>query len=205
MKTATIIKAGIFTTIQDLGRKGMRRYGISYSGAMDLTSAINANILCGNSPYDALLECTYQAPVIKMARPTKIAITGVDIVVKINDKIQEKHACRVEEGDVLKIDLGKGARCYIAFEGGINGPSIQGSKATDTVSKINGQVLKSGAIIYCGEPSIRKPHALLARPDYKSNVLYISPGPEFNLLSDDEVFRLLNDEWVISSKSNRMP
>ena len=59
MTKIKIIKPGMFTTIQDGGRKGVAFYGIPPSGFMDRTSAQTANILVGNSKNASLLEMTY--------------------------------------------------------------------------------------------------------------------------------------------------
>jgi biotin-dependent carboxylase-like uncharacterized protein len=204
MKTAICIKPGIFTTVQDLGRIGMRRYGIGYAGVADVASAVNANILCGNPPGAALLECTYQGPVIKFYGSTSISVTGRDVEIFINEKTVDEKAHQVTEGDVLKLRINNGCRAYIAFRGGIDGPSIQGSRATDTVSRCCGYTIKEGAIIYTLESKAIETHALLHPPDYGKGILEAFPGPEYHLLdaSDREV--LVNHEWIVSSRSSRM-
>lgn len=53
-----IIRAGIYTTIQDEGRPGFRRLGISQGGALDLPALKMANMLVGNAPAAAGLEIT---------------------------------------------------------------------------------------------------------------------------------------------------
>lgn len=204
MKTAKIIKPGIFTSIQDLGRTGMRKYGISYAGAMDFPSAINANILCENRPDAAVLECTYSSPIIKMLRSATISVSGVqvDIIVDgINKNTQVYHA---QEGDIIKIDIIKGARGYIAFRGGIDIPAIQGSRSTDTVSHFGGQLIKAGDIINCLHADAVVTHSLLVKSDYSSNQLFVHKGPELHLLSEKEKEDLTAQEWVVTSRSNRM-
>ena len=48
MNSIEIIDPGMLTTIQDLGRVGYQRYGVTPSGVMDEYSAKMANILVGN-------------------------------------------------------------------------------------------------------------------------------------------------------------
>lgn len=53
-----VIKSGMFTTIQDKGRKGYQKYGVLTSGGMDPLSLRIANILTGNEVNEAVLEMT---------------------------------------------------------------------------------------------------------------------------------------------------
>ena len=53
-----IIKSGLYTTIQDLGRFGYENYGVPISGSMDQTSSILSNKLLGNNNNDAVMEIT---------------------------------------------------------------------------------------------------------------------------------------------------
>jgi allophanate hydrolase subunit 2 len=45
-----------FVTLQDGGRRGWRRFGLSGAGAMDRTSLVIANSLVGNRASEAALE-----------------------------------------------------------------------------------------------------------------------------------------------------
>ena len=204
MKTAFIVKPGIFTTIQDLGRTGMRRYGIAYAGVMDFTSAINANIMCGNPPHAAVLEVTYTSPIIKMLKPISIAVSGVDVSLVVDGITQKSLLYHAQEGDIVKIELLKGARGYIAFRGGIDVPQIQGSRSTDTISKLGGEIIQAETVISCLDDVAVDTRTLLVKPDYLTKEIFIHKGPEFHLLSSKEKDLFTKQEWVITSKSNRM-
>ena len=51
-----VLRAGVLTTVQDLGRYGMQRFGVPVSGAMDAYSLQVANRLVGNDAGAAVLE-----------------------------------------------------------------------------------------------------------------------------------------------------
>ncbi len=51
MKVFEVLKPGLFTTVQDLGRYGFLEYGVPFSGAMDSYSLIAANLLVGNEEH----------------------------------------------------------------------------------------------------------------------------------------------------------
>ena len=65
------LTSGILTTIQDLRRKGYKKYGIPESGPLDKKSAMYANFLVGNPLKNEVIETTFKGPKIK-GRPFKI-------------------------------------------------------------------------------------------------------------------------------------
>src|SRR5471030_2979069 len=56
-----IIRPGILSTIQDMGRHLHLSQAVPVSGAMDTLSARLANIAVGNDPNAAVIEFTYAA------------------------------------------------------------------------------------------------------------------------------------------------
>ncbi|VDR28905.1 Allophanate hydrolase subunit 2 [Raoultella terrigena] len=53
-----MIRAGMYTSVQDGGREGQRRSAISRCGALDKPSLTIANLLVGNDANAAALEIT---------------------------------------------------------------------------------------------------------------------------------------------------
>ena len=43
-----LIRAGLYTSVQDAGRFGLRQAGVSYCGALDRPAVEIANVLVGN-------------------------------------------------------------------------------------------------------------------------------------------------------------
>ena len=81
-----IIRAGINTTFQDLGRKNLYHIGIPFSGAMDNRNFLLANKLVGNKLDLPVIEFAYQGPLLKFnGNKIKIVITG-DVIFKIRKK-----------------------------------------------------------------------------------------------------------------------
>src|SRR5215472_17327257 len=74
-----ILAPGLLTTIQDGGRRGYERYGVTVGGALDPFSAAAANILVGNAPDIALLELTVNGPTVLFSASTVIALAGADL------------------------------------------------------------------------------------------------------------------------------
>ena len=71
-----ILKPGMLSTFQDLGRFGHQHLGVSVTGAMDQRAHQLANLLVGNDPGLATLEITLTGPTIRFTKPCCIALCG---------------------------------------------------------------------------------------------------------------------------------
>jgi len=144
-----IRRPGLMTTVQDAGRSGGYHLGMPPSGAMDLFSYEVANLLVGNTDGQAALECTYLGPEIEFTEPVRIAVTGADLPARVNGtEIESWTAHDVAAGDVLSFDfLRSGARAYLGISGGIDVPSVFGSRSTYTLvgaGGFEGRALRAG-------------------------------------------------------------
>ncbi len=68
LRAITVIRPGLFTTVQDRGRWGHQGSGVPVSGAMDLVSHRVANLLVGNGDDAATLEVTLAGPELRIDR-----------------------------------------------------------------------------------------------------------------------------------------
>ena len=83
-----VLRAGINTTYQDLGRKNLYHIGIPFSGAMDNRNYLIANYLVSNKKNTPTIEFAYQGPLLKFhGKKTYVAITG-----DVNFKILRKNS-----------------------------------------------------------------------------------------------------------------
>src|SRR5260370_18070207 len=71
-----VLKPGLSTTVQDLGRPGYSHLGIPLSGAMDRFALSCANLLVGNDEGAAGLECTFMGPEVEFQAHATTASTG---------------------------------------------------------------------------------------------------------------------------------
>ena len=136
----TVEHPGILTTVQDEGRFGYERFGMSPAGPMDLTAFHVANILVGNSRGESALEATVMGPTLRFDGDTVIAVTGADMFPKLNGEPCPRYqALAVRAGDQLQMGTVKeGCRAYIAFAGGVDVPPIMGSRSTALVNRVGG-------------------------------------------------------------------
>ncbi len=153
-----IIRPGLMTTLQDLGRFGYQKIGVITSGAMDTYSLRMANILVGNDEGEAALEITLTGPTIEFTADTLIAITGGDLSPVIDgQKVPVLRPVAVKAGAIMKFTACKlGCRAYLAVAGGFDVATVMGSKSTYLrahIGGVEGRALQKGDLLNTNEPS----------------------------------------------------
>ncbi len=115
-----ILAEGMHSSIQDLGRKGYRSFGVPISGAMDKYSAILANKLLNNDEKLPVLEMTMIGPKILFEDHSLIVVTGADMSPEINGSpIKMNYVYEVKTSDVLSFGSHiSGVRSYLGVKGG---------------------------------------------------------------------------------------
>ena len=127
----SVLHPGLYSTIQDMGRIGYRKYGVPVSGAMDGISANYSNALLKNHLNDAVMEITLMGPKLQFKAATDIAISGAEMSAKINNvPISNDDVYAVNENDILSFGkLLKGARCYLGVKNGFQTTSVLNSRS----------------------------------------------------------------------------
>src|SRR4029077_3739607 len=153
-----IVKPGLSTTVQDLGRPGYYHLGIPESGGMDRYSLAAANLLVGNPEHTAVLEAVFQGPEVRLARDCVVAVTGAEMPPKVDGAEQPGWTSfAVKAGQTLSFGfLKSGARAYIAVAGGVDVPVVLGSRSTYPLGALGGfegRALKAGDRVKVGTPS----------------------------------------------------
>ena len=201
MTSFEIVKPGIITTVQDLGRDGLAYYAIPTSGAMDRNSAKIALLLLDKSEENPLIECTSIAPQIRFNAATRIVLAGADFGWNINNKeVNRNTVLKINKDNILRGEHAKdGLRGYIAFEGDLIVDRVYNSHSTYINAKIGGfqgRLLKKGDTIEWknSETSILKNDRLIP----------IQKGPEFNSLTEYSKLHLTSEYYKIGPDSNRM-
>lgn len=200
MTKIEIIKPGLMTSIQDVGRKGLAYYAIPRSGVMDERAAKIALLLLNQNEDDPIIECTSIGPQILFHGKTQIAITGADFNWTLNDQgIHRNTVVNVKKGDVLKSKISKdGLRGYIAVKGKLNLEKVYESFSTYTNAKIGGlegRLLKRGDVLEWKNEEIN---------DLDYLIVSIKPGPEFSFMGERNEEQFFSNVYKISADSNRM-
>src|SRR5947207_7322325 len=138
--TIKVLKPGLATTVQDLGRPGYYHIGIPLSGGMDRHALAAANLLVGNAEGAAVLEAVFMGPELEFTDDAMVAVSGAELPPKLDGVPQETWSSfKVKHGQKLAFDfLKKGARAYIAVTGGIDVPVVLGSRSTYALGALGG-------------------------------------------------------------------
>ncbi|WP_410491152.1 biotin-dependent carboxyltransferase family protein [Bacillus thuringiensis] len=150
-----VLHAGMFTTVQDLGRSYYQQFGVPVGGAMDKNALRLINMLVGNEENEAGLEMTILGPKLLIKKTTLLAIGGVDMEPLLNgERIPLWRPILAEEGSMLCFGKVKsGCRAYVTFAGGIHIERTMGSKSTyirAAIGGIEGRMLKKGDCFQTG-------------------------------------------------------
>lgn len=210
-----VIKGGLLTTVQDLGRNGYQAQGFNVNGVMDRRAFRIANLLLDNPENEAVLECTLIGPTLEFTAPMIISITGGDFRPEINDEeVPMYTALYVAEGDVLKLGSARSGRsCYIAFSNYLKVPVVMGSRSTNLKCRIGGfkgRKLEDGDYI---ETRITRriylPSFLsrtLPLKEYEENkaTIRVILGPEEEVFSKKGIKSFLETEYTVGAEFDRM-
>jgi urea carboxylase len=211
---AQVIKKGLETSIQDYpGRIGTLNQGFPASGPMDSWSFRLANILVGNEPGEAALECQFMGPTLKFKSDRVIAITGANMSPKIDGElIPMWESIEIKANQTLEMAFATvGARSYIAFSGGINSEPWLGSRSTfhkAGVGGIEGRAIQDNQIIPLGENKkiqlrkIKKDSIPIISDD-KNWSIEVVRGPNDDWVDEKGHEIFLNSKWKLQAKSDR--
>lgn len=209
-----VLHPGLLTTVQDLGRTGYQRFGVSVSGAVDPRSAAVANILAGNPDGEAVLECTVLGPQLRFDAPAVIAVTGADLGPTLDGvPVENYRALRVQTGQTLRFTGPKcGCRAYLAVSGGLDVPEVMGSRSTYMKAKIggwHGRKLEKGDVLPLRAPGT-EPKALENRalaPEFRGRSEYtlrVVMGPQDDAFTPGGVSAFLSGVYTVTPEFDRM-
>lgn len=212
--TIEVVKPGLSTTVQDLGRPGWYHLGIPISGAMDRQSLRAANLLVGNDEGAATLEITFLGPELRFTQASLVAVTGAELPPKVDGAARPTWtAFRVEAGETLSFDFLKaGARAYLAVAGGIDVPVVLGSRSTYTLGALGGhqgRKLEAGDVLPVGVPAktVAEGRTLapdLRRPLPKTAELRMIPGLYWHRLTEEAGETVFADTWKVAPEADRI-
>ena len=130
--SAVVLRPGMLSSVQDLGRPGLQHLGIVPGGVMDARAHQLANVLVGNSRNEATLEITMIGPELRFAESVLISLSGAQFDVTVNgEKCPQDRPVLLSAGARLHISHASlGGRAYLAIAGGIRVDKILGSRST---------------------------------------------------------------------------
>lgn len=210
-----VIKPGLLTTVQDLGRFGHRHLGVPVSGGVDRWALSAANILTGNDLSAACLEITLSGPTVAVLRDCLISITGADMDPRLSGEPVPMWECLYcRQGQVLSFGYRRtGCRTYLSVGGGIIVPQVLGSSSTFLTAGFGGHCgrkLEAGDILYAGTPALNRERLGLrypnrVRPVYAPSFLTRAvKGINSDRFAEKEYARFFRESFTFSDRLNRM-
>jgi len=209
-----VIKPGLATTVQDLGRPGYYHLGIPESGGMDRYALRAANLLVGNDEGDAVLEATFQGPELRFTQDTLVAVTGAELPPQVDGVVYPTWtAFTVKAGQTLSFGfLKRGARAYIAVAGGIDVPVVLGSRSTYALGTLGGfegrklqagDILPVGAVRHSAREGRSAPESLRPMPSTPA-ILRVLPGLYDFRITKAALEGFFADTWKVATEADRI-
>lgn len=222
----TILKPGMMSSLQDLGRWGFQQFGVPIGGAMDKVSAALANIICANDENESVIEMTLHGTSIMFNEAAFCAIVGGGCKAYIDDvELPFNRLLWTPAFSIIKTTASiQGCRSYLAVSGGFNVKKVLGSASTYTpsgIGGINGRNLITGDMLpFKREQDLQTAPNLHMLPngvgishwhtadlvEVNANVAIVHAikGPEFDRFNNASQESIFNSMFTISSQSNRM-
>jgi len=209
-----VLKPGMLTTVQDLGRTGYQSQGFSVAGVMDVRSFKIANLLVDNPENEPVLEFTLIGPTLEFTSDTIIAITGGDFNPTINGEPAPMYtAIYMHKGDILKFGSAvTGSRGYISFSSYLKVPTVMGSRCTNMKSSIGGfkgRKLQADDYIMFRIKRRYLPYFLsrTLKPDEMDQeqvTLRVVMGPQDHMFTKQGIQTFLNSAYTVTNEFDRM-
>jgi antagonist of KipI len=226
----SVLKPGLLTTVQDLGRFGYQHTGLVVSGALNAVALRAANLLVGNPESLAGLECTLRGPTLRFEADALLALTGADLAATITGQpVPLGRPVAVRAGTVLAFGAPKtSGRAWLAVAGGVAVAPVLGSRATylrAALGGLAGRALLTGDVLPVGEWSATaqalfsgmKPAEAanwrtatwssnsrpLARPDLVL-VVRAMPGPEYEQFAPESQCAFWEETFTVTTEADRM-
>ncbi|MCL1875120.1 MAG: biotin-dependent carboxyltransferase family protein [Synergistaceae bacterium] len=219
MPVIEVIKPGMFTTVQDLGRFRSQMQGVPVAGAMDSAALRLGNILLGNDENAAGLEVTITGPTLKVITgECCCAITGAEVGVTKNGlPISNWTVHKIVTGDEISFSpppQNGGVRAYFCVSSGFEVPLSMGSRSTYTRGGFGGhkgRALKAEDVLRTVDPGVLSgehegfvcPPRL--RPDRNPGApLRVMPGQQEEAFTEEGIETFYSSEYVITNSADRM-
>lgn len=213
MTTLIVKQAGPMMSVQDLGRPGFVRMGVSASGPMDGVAMRIANRLVGNGDNDALIEFSNVGGQFEVDEPVLFAVTGGAVSVTIDgDRVDCWASHTLAPGQVLRIGaLTSAVWGYVAFSGGIETEPVLGARSThlrSAIGGLDGRRLAPGDVLPLGatpETVLAGPQKVLRTPLHRfAGPIRVIKGPQAGHFDKAAWQQFLRGPFTVSGSRDRM-
>ena len=209
-----VIRPGINSTFQDLGRKHLYHVGLPFSGAMDQRNFLISNSLVGNKRDEAVLEFAYQGPLLKVKNDNILfAITG-----NVNFKIKKKTS-EIIDGECYKtyllnkddeldiISTNQSVYVYLAVSSGFKVEKFMGSYSTTTRAEVggnNGNKISVNQKIYINNSKDILKNKKINFLNSKIEFIRILKGTNFDYFTEKSIKKFFSEDFTVTKLTDRM-
>jgi 5-oxoprolinase (ATP-hydrolysing) subunit C len=205
-----IVHAGPGVSLQDAGRWGYLRFGVTAAGPMDVLAHEAANLAAGAAENAAALEISVGGcDLVAEDRPVGLAVvSGAFRVARDGASLPPDCVLTLAPGQKLSIRAGeKCAWAYLAVSGRIDRAPELGSLSMHPRSGVGGNGLRAGDMLNivdgrAGPGAPRRLSPLRAASD--DTPIRIVPGPQDDYFDAENFARFLEGPWRVSPRSDRM-
>ncbi|MCP3469733.1 biotin-dependent carboxyltransferase family protein [Bradyrhizobium sp. CCGUVB1N3] len=209
MSRLIVANIGPASSVQDGGRPGSQRYGLTPSGAMDRLALAAANCLVGNELFAAVVEIgPFGASFTARDGAVRVALAGAPRNADIAGKpVASETSVTLKDGETLMLGFARGgAFSYLAIEGGIRGEPVFGSLAVNARAGLGSpypRPLQAGDEFSVAAAS-SGPEQRIDLPKPPSDPIRVVLGPQDDEFDDANKALFLSSDWKISATSDRM-
>ncbi|WFU21107.1 biotin-dependent carboxyltransferase family protein [Bradyrhizobium sp. CB1717] len=209
MSRLVVASIGPASSVQDGGRHGAQRYGLTVSGAMDRLSLAAANTLVGNEPLAATVEIgPFGATFTARDGVVRVAIAGAPRNADVAGRpVAMDTSVTLKDGETLTLGFARGgAFTYLAIEGGIKGELVFGSLAVNARAGLGSpypRPLQAGDE-FTVDAASGAPELRIELPKPATGPIRVLLGPQDDEFDDANKALFLGSEWKISATSDRM-
>lgn len=208
----TVRQSGVLCLLQDGGRRGQHRLGLTNGGPLDGEAFLYCNRLLQNAPGSTVVEISVGGLQLEAGVDTWICLTGAAMPLWINgEKRARWEVHRVRAGDVIRVDYAKkGCRAYLGVADGFPIEPSFGSTATvvrEHIGGLRGERLQTGDVLPCAAIASRRRYYLQERdqPRYQSTLtVRVIPGYQQRYFPRGEQRRFFGETFRVSERSDRM-
>ena len=205
-----VLQVGPSVSIQDQGRPGHLRFGVTSSGVMDRTSFAIANAALDNPPSYPVLEISLGGVTLNCLEGSlSMAIVGGNFFVLLNDNTLPPWSIfTINAGDTLTVRPGKwGSWCYLAVAGRLDTNCWLDSYSVHLMSGVCGTAVQQNDVLHITTAqkntseinSLGDPDLLLPVSTIRAVV-----GPQERYFAPETLAKLFSSTFTISADYDRM-
>ncbi|KAA8562294.1 putative protein YbgK [Pseudomonas extremaustralis] len=212
-----IVSTTALATVQDFGRFGSLGYGVGTSGAMDPLALALGNLLLGNPEDAAAIEIPMFAFDVRFIQDCAFAVTGAACEASLDGQpLPPNWVAQAREGQVLSLGYpSSGSRAYLCLAGGVDVPSVLGSRSTQLRGEfggLHGRALQQGDRLAVLRPGVStqptdfgvvSPSQALPLQCDGLPAMRVLPAAEYAGFTDESRAAFWAGEWKVTPQSNR--